>query len=208
MSDITSQEVLELFTQAAAVNNSDQFLLHAANLGSGNKAVKVTAEVVRAYLLRKIAITIEPDGYIYIGGENTGFKAEGVTPILKREFDGIYVSSDNGETWSILCYFTDFAATPYQQETETTIYMLMPHVLHVWGDVTSITIDSLMSNLPEGYTDEYRLQFSTGATGATVTLPSEVVWSEEPEFEPNHIYQVSIENNLAIYAGWEKPQAP
>ena len=51
MSDITSQEVLELFTQAAAVNNSDQFLLHAANLGSGNKAVKVTAEVVRAYLL-------------------------------------------------------------------------------------------------------------------------------------------------------------
>jgi hypothetical protein len=50
MSNITSQEVLALFSQAAAVNNGDQFLIHATGAG-GNNAVKVTAEVVRAYLL-------------------------------------------------------------------------------------------------------------------------------------------------------------
>ncbi len=202
MSDITSQEVLELFTQAAAVNNSDQFLLHAANLGSGNKAVKVTAEVVRAYLLRKIAITIEADGYIYIGGENTGFKAEGVTPQLERRTDGIYCSTDNGETWTCIAYYSDFGYTPVVYQTETTGVTIMPERLNKWQTpVSPLTV--YFGPGASGSAGEYMLEFTVGSDNFTLSLPNGIRWSEEPEWVNGNTYQVSVMGNLALYAEWE-----
>ncbi len=46
-------DILGQFTLASAVGNSDQFLIQAAG-NVGNRAVKVTAETVRAYLMRGV----------------------------------------------------------------------------------------------------------------------------------------------------------
>lgn len=201
MADMTSQELLALFTQGTAIRNSDQFLIHSANGVGGNNAVKVTAEVVRAYLLQKLNITIGEDGYIYIGGQKTEYKAEGVTPELVRRADGIYCTIDHGQTYTCIAYFSDFGFQNMVTQTQSSV-SIQPNVLNVWGDMEQLTISFVAG--ADNAVNEYMLQFSCGSTPTTLTLPSGVRWVEEPEFESNYIYQVSILNGLAVYAGWAK----
>jgi hypothetical protein len=56
----------------------------------------------------------------------------------------------------------------------------------------------------KGAVNEYLLQFSCGTEPIELTMPSSVKWVEEPDFEPGYVYQVSVVNNLAVVAGWEK----
>lgn len=46
---------------------------------------------------------------------------------------------------------------------------------------------------------EYLIEFTTGATAPTLTLPASVEWADEPTIEPNKRYQISILNNLALW---------
>lgn len=201
MSDITSQEVLALFSQAAAVNNGDQFLIHATG-ADGNNAVKVTAEMVRAYLLRNQQISIGDDGYIYIGGRSTGYKAEGVTPQLERRTDGIYCSVDKGATWTCIAYYSDFGYTPVVYQTETTGVTIMPERLNKWQTpVSSLTV--YFGPGASGSAGEYMLEFTVGSDNFTLSLPNGIRWSEEPEWVNGNTYQVSVMGNLALYAEWE-----
>jgi len=77
-----------------------------------------------------------------------------------------------------------------------------PNVLHKWNDIESLEITSFTGNV-SGQVNEYLLQFVVDGSNFSLTLPSGVKWQEEPEFEDGFTYQVSIINNLAIYAGWE-----
>ena len=196
---VTSPEILALFSQASAVANSDQFLLHGAEGVGGNNAVKVTAEKVKAYLLTGVAVTIGQDGYWYIGGQSTGVKAEGVTPEFERRSDGFYVSTDGGETYQVLAYFTDFN-DKVVNHTNTTV-SIKPNVLNVWGAVNSLNISFTAGN--SGDENEYKLQFKVNSNSFTLTLPNGVKWIEEPEWEVGYTYQVSVLNGLALGAGWE-----
>ena len=196
---VTSQELLALFSQASAVANSDQFLLHGAEGVGGNNAVKVTAEKVKAYLLTGVAVTIGQDGYWYIGGQSTGVKAEGVTPLFERRSDGFYVSTDGGETYQVLAYFTDFN-DKVVNHTNTTV-SIKPNVLNVWGAVNSLNISFTAGN--SGDENEYKLQFKVNSNSFTLTLPNGVKWIEEPEWESGYTYQVSVLNGIALGAGWE-----
>lgn len=196
---VTSPEILALFSQASAVANSDQFLLHGAEGVGGNNAVKVTAEKVKAYLLTGVVVTIGEDGYWYIGGQSTGVKAEGVTPLFERRSDGFYVSTDGGETYQVLAYFTDFN-DKVVTHTNTTV-SIKPNVLNVWGAVNSLNISFTAGN--SGDENEYKLQFKVNSNSFTLTLPSGVKWIEEPDWESGYTYQVSVLNGLALAAGWE-----
>lgn len=196
---VTPNEILALFSQASAVANSDQFLLHGAEGVSGNHAVKVTAEKVKAYLLGGVAVTIGEDGYWYIGGQSTGVKAEGVTPLFERRSDGFYVSTDGGETYQVLAYFTDFN-DKVVNHTNTTV-SIKPNVLNVWGAVNSLNISFTAGN--SGDENEYKMQFKVNSNSFTLTLPNGVKWIEEPEWESGYTYQVSVLNGLALGAGWE-----
>lgn len=196
---LTSQELLALFSQASAVANSDQFLLHGAEGVSGNHAVKVTAEKVKAYLLGGVAVTIGEDGYWYIGGVSTGVKAEGVTPEFERRSDGFYVSTDGGATYQVVAYYTDFN-DKVVNHTNTTIN-IKPNVLNVWGAVNSLNIGFTAGS--SGDENEYKLQFKVARDNFTLTLPNGVKWIEEPEWKFGYTYQVSVLNGLALGAGWE-----
>ncbi|MBR5951200.1 MAG: hypothetical protein IKZ87_07185 [Actinomycetaceae bacterium] len=205
MANMTSQELLALFSQGASINNSDQFLIHSAGGVGGNNAVKVTAETVRAYLLQRMAVTIGEDGYFYIGGVKTAYKAEGVTPILVRREDGIYCSIDNGETYTCIAYFSDFGFQNVVQQTLTSV-RISPNVLNVWANaVASLAVEFVAGG--QSSINEYMMQFAVSGSNFTLSLPNGVRWVEEPEWEDGYTYQVSVLNNLAVYAGWANPAA-
>lgn len=164
---LTQAEVLELFQQVAAINNSDQLLMIKANQNGSVSAAKITAELLRAYLNAGFAITIDSEGYLCIGGVRT-------------------------ETMA--------GSSQMVAQTDTTV-SIQPNVLNVWGNVSSLAI-SLVSGA-QGSVNEYMLEFTVASDNFTLSLPSSVRWSEEPEWVNGNTYQVSIENNLALYAEWE-----
>lgn len=85
-----------------------------------------------------------------------------------------------------------------QTETEVTI---QPNVLNVWGTVTSLTIT--FAEVDATKYNEFMIQFVSGATPTTLTLPNTVSWLTEASIEANTTYQISIVNNLGIMEGWQ-----
>lgn len=202
---LTQAEVLAVFTQVGAIKNSDQFLIITANQNGTVSATKVTAELVRAYLNADFEITVSNDGFLVIGGTKTQHQVAGVTPILQRATNGIQCSTDNGQTWSYIAYFSDFGAENIVEQTADTV-SIRPNVLNVWNsDKTLLNISFTAGS--QGVVNEYMIQFQCGSTPTTLILPEQVRWvDEEPlECEANHVYQVSILNGMAVGAGWPKP---
>jgi len=202
---LTQAEVLAVFTQVGAIKNSDQFLIITANQNGTVSATKVTAELVRAYLNAGFAITVNNEGYLVIGGVATQNKVAGITPQLRRGTNGIQCSTDNGQTWSYIAYFSDFGAENIVEQTADTV-SIRPNVLNVWNsDKTQLNISFTAG--AQGVVNEYMIQFQCGSTPTTLILPEQVRWvDEEPlECEANHVYQVSILNGMAVGAGWPKP---
>lgn len=94
-------------------------------------------------------------------------------------------------------------STVIVNQTDTTV-AIDPNVLNVWGEVRSLAIS--LNDGAAGRENEFKIQFKCPSNHATtVALPSTVSWANgEPiETEPGWTYQISIINNLAIYAGWE-----
>lgn len=79
---------------------------------------------------------------------------------------------------------------------------ILPNVLNRWGNIAALTIYSFQGSQGE-YVNEYMLEFTVSGDDFTLTLPDGVRWVEEPTWEDGYTYQVSITNNLAVYAGWE-----
>lgn len=79
---------------------------------------------------------------------------------------------------------------------------ILPNELNKWGKIKSLTINSFQG-AQEGHVNEYMLEFIVSGDNFTLTLPEGVRWVEEPTWENGYTYQVSIVNNLAVFAGWE-----
>lgn len=85
-------------------------------------------------------------------------------------------------------------------QTETTV-AISPNVLNVWNTaVASLSITLIAGT--GGRPDEYMMEFTVSGSSFELSLPSNVRWPEEPEWQDGYTYQVSIENGLAIRAGW------
>lgn len=82
---VTQAEVLDLFSQVAAIKNSDQILLITANQNGTVSATKITAELLRAYLNAGFSITIDSDGYLCIGGVRTETMATSLQMIQQTD---------------------------------------------------------------------------------------------------------------------------
>lgn len=87
-------------------------------------------------------------------------------------------------------------------ESAETKESILPNVLNKWGNIKSLAINSFQG-AQEGYVNEYMLEFTVSWDDFTLTLPEGVRWVEEPTWENGYTYQVSIVNNLAVFAGWE-----
>lgn len=199
---MTAKEVLEPFIDIAALKDTDKFLIQGTNTlnhsQETNTAVRLTAALVKAYLVRGL-IDVTEEGYIVVNGVTTSSNIN--TPQFRRGASGIEVSTDNGSTWTVVALWSEISfRQPIVAQTGSSV-TIYPNVLNVWGEVSSLNITLGAGN--SGEVCEYMIQFSCGSTPATVTLPSSVQWTEEPTFEANHTYQISILNNLAVCAGWE-----
>ena len=94
---------------------------------------------------------------------------------------------------------TDVAIISESTEVKASI---LPNELNKWGKIKSLTINSFQG-AQEGHVNEYMLEFIVSGDNFTLTLPEGVRWVEEPTWENGYTYQVSIVNNLAVFAGWE-----
>lgn len=82
-----------------------------------------------------------------------------------------------------------------KQMTETTA-SIAPNILYVWGEVAELSIT--LADGEDGVVNEYMVQFTSGATATTLTLPDSIVWMSAPSIQANKTYQVSIINNLGV----------
>lgn len=83
-----------------------------------------------------------------------------------------------------------------QTASEATI---QPDVLNKWGEMASLAVD--FAEGAAGYAHEYCMEFTSGATATTLSLPSDVKFPDEPTIEANMRYQISVVNNIALIAG-------
>ena len=88
------------------------------------------------------------------------------------------------------------------ERTETSGVSIAPNVLNRW---TTPLTDALTINFSAGRTgvaNYYMMEFTTGATVPTITLPSGITWQGGDNIlsrlEPNKTYQISVLNNLAV----------
>lgn len=89
---------------------------------------------------------------------------------------------------------------PVVEQTETTA-TIQPEVLNRWGEVASLTIDFAPAR--DGTAAEYCIEFISGETPTTLSLPASVKFPDEPTIEANMRYQISVVNDLGLIAGVE-----
>jgi hypothetical protein len=90
----------------------------------------------------------------------------------------------------------NFAMKEEVKQMTATTASIAPKILHVWGEVTKLNIT--LADGEEGVVNEYMVQFTSGATATTLTLPDSIVWMSAPNIQTNKTYQLSIINNLGI----------
>ena len=81
---------------------------------------------------------------------------------------------------------------------------LIANTFYNFGEVQNLTIIKLKDDEMSEFTSEFIFQFSSGNTPTVLSLPDSVKFQSELELKSNHIYQISIINNLAICAVWER----
>lgn len=89
---------------------------------------------------------------------------------------------------------------PIVEQTEETV-TIKPNVLNRWGEVALLTIDFAEADPKK--VAEYMVEFVSGETPTTLSLPAEVKFPYDVEIEPNMRYQLSVENNIGLIAGVE-----
>lgn len=85
--------------------------------------------------------------------------------------------------------------------TDDTTFALTPNVLHKWGTVTSLTL-TLADASNTSVANYYMVEFKSGTTATSLSVPDTITWSSVPNIESGKIYQISILNNLGVIGGF------
>ena len=84
----------------------------------------------------------------------------------------------------------------------TVTKQIKPNTFYKFGPCSKLTITFAAEE--SGILNEYMFEFVNGSSPTTLSLPDSVKWSggSAPTIEANKTYQVSIVNNLAVYAAF------
>lgn len=88
--------------------------------------------------------------------------------------------------------------------TSSTSYSIAPNTLHVWGEVSALYLSLTPGEV--GYVQEYMIQFISGSTATTLSLPNTLKWLNgvtPSDIETSKTYQVSILNGVGVIGGAE-----
>ncbi len=129
---------------------------------------------------------------LYYGGKPvSAFNSWDNNEVVEIYYDGINYYANNVES----------NLKMFPMESTSSNY-ISPNILYRWGAITELEIISFQE-AQEGCVNEYMLEFTVSGDNFTLTLPEGIRWIEEPTWYDGYTYQVSIINNLAVYAGWE-----
>lgn len=80
---------------------------------------------------------------------------------------------------------------------------LQPNKYYKAGTVASLEI-TLAAPTDTTVENEYMIEFTSGATATTLSLPADIQWykGEVPTIEANMVYQISIINNLGVWGAF------
>lgn len=110
---------------------------------------------------------------------------------------GTKALTDNGQ-------YAEFAK-PTKVESGGSVSVtkqINPNTFYKFGEVVSMTIT--LAAEESGILNEYMFEFVSGTTPTVLSLPDTVKWSggSAPTIEASKTYQISIVNNLAVYASF------
>lgn len=146
----------------------------------------------------------EPEKLFVSGGVSIGnlYMRE---RIFIEEYEGlgarIAFRDKNGAIIDSITTFDDLRIKVVEQ-TATSGVSIAPNVLNKW---TTPLTGALTINFSTGRStvaNYYMIEFKTGNTAPTISLPSGITWQDGDNIlarlEPNKTYQISILNNLAV----------
>ena len=126
------------------------------------------------------------------------FNIDGGSRVVSIPISDVFDATNYYNKTAADAKFQDKVAIVSQSASSVTID---PNVLNKWGEINNLTVAFAAG--ATGEVNEYMIQFTCAAT--VLTLPNTVRWANgDPlETEAGYTYQVSIVDNLAVYAGWE-----
>lgn len=106
------------------------------------------------------------------------------------------VTSVNGQTGAV----TVSTGIPIVTQTASSV-SINPNCLNQWGEIATLTI-TLATPTDNTIVNEYMIEFTSGSTATTLSLPSSLSWyGLAPSIEANKTYQISIINNVGVWGG-------
>lgn len=145
------------------------------------------------FLIYGFSIEIKSDkAYRFINIERANY------PLAFSLFgSGTKALTDNG-------LYADFAKPTKVERggSGTVTKQIKPNTFYKFGPCSKLTIT--LAAEESGILNEYMFEFVSGSTATALSVPDTVTWSggEDPTIEANKTYQVSIVNNLAVYAAF------
>lgn len=176
------------------------------------RKLNITNELTGACTLSGSVTDIQSGDILYV------FKTDGyqmhamvISAIHREDYSFVYGLALNGKarltavylqsTMGNLLFQTVYEAPMTIMERTETTATILPEVLNRWGEVVSLTIDFAPAR--DGTAAEYCIEFTSGATPTTLSLPASVKFPDEPTIEANMRYQISVVNDLGLIAGVE-----
>lgn len=88
-------------------------------------------------------------------------------------------------------------------EVTSSSVAIEPNKYYKAGTIAALTI-TLATPTDATVENEYMVEFTSGATATTLSLPADIQWykGEAPTIEANMVYQISIINNLGVWGAF------
>lgn len=152
---------------------------------------------INIQLLNTGANVIYQSVIVFFLNNDKSYEKDELPIIFDQSGSGTKALTDNGK-------YAEFAK-PTKVESGgsgSVTKQLNPNTFYEFGKCSSLTIT--LASETSGIANEYMFEFVSGSTPATLSLPDSVKWSggNAPTIEANKTYQVSIVNNLAVFAAF------
>lgn len=135
--------------------------------------------------------------YVFSLTSDKSYNYQSIMIGLSHTGSGTKALTDNGQ-------YAEFAKPTKMEDagSGTITKELQPNILYKFGECASLTITLAAGGA--GLENEYKFEFVSGSTPTTLLLPDSIKWKDgvEPTMEASKTYQISIVNNLAVYAAF------
>ena len=190
---LTPAQVLEVFSLVTSVTDND-FVLFQANQTAGGTGAQLAARIplplFRQYIVAALDLS-EAIGDALVTAQVITAVAQTLTTQQQLQ-----ARTNIGAAAKV----TKVSHTSHEDDVS-----IAPEVLHEWAEVPASGLTVSFTGASGGdVVDEYKLRLTVASGGFALTLPEGVTWAndEAPDFENGYTYEISIIDNLAVYAGW------